>query len=78
MRTSIKELRKSTREIISAIDRGDTVFITYRGKVRAKIVPVKQKEEEKTKDKLFGIWKDHSGFNSVEEYIDNVRKERYP
>ena len=78
MQTSIKELRKSTREIISAIDRGDTVFITYRGKVRAKIVPINQKEKEKIKDKLFGIWKDNSDFNSVEEYVDNVRKERYP
>ena len=46
--------------------------------MRAKIVPVNQKEKEKTKDKLFGIWKDHSGLNSVEEYMDKVRKERYP
>lgn len=86
MKATIRELRASTKEILAAVSRGDTVLVTNRGEPCAKIVPVFMRsktgtifERKKTagRDPLFGIWKDRAKTGPVKNYVKKLRKARY-
>ena len=73
MVTSIRQLRSSTKEILSAVDRGETVYITNRGKTCAQITAVKEKKRLKNHP-AFGMWKDREDMKNPSEYIHNMRR----
>lgn len=74
MKASIRQLRNSTKEVLGAVTRGNTVTITYRGKDFAKIVPIDKCETSVLEtDDIFGMWRDHDDIPSVEKHIDNLR-----
>lgn len=77
MKATAKDLRFHSKELLETVDQGEEVIITYRGKARAKLVPIK-KRKSATKDKndLFGIWKDNDSVKSVDEYVRELRKGR--
>ena len=76
MVTNIRTLRTSTKEILSAVERGETVWITNRGKTCAKIVQVK--EHKSVKDHpAFGMWKDREDMKNPSEYIHNMRRKTW-
>lgn len=77
MKATIRELRASTKEILTAVSRGDTVLVTSRGEPCAKIVPVFERKKPLGRDPLFGIWKDNSDVRSVKNYIKGLRKGRH-
>ena len=77
MKATIRELRASTKEILSAVFRGTTVLVTNRGKPCAKIVPVSDKKTHQKDEPLFGIWKNDKGIKSVKNYVRNMRKSRH-
>ena len=81
MKTSAKDLRLHTRRILDAIDRGQEVTITHRGKPRAKIVPIQRKRRAGRKSArelpLFGMWKDHVVSKDVAAYVNELRRGRY-
>jgi prevent-host-death family protein len=79
MKASAKDLRYKTKEIMAALDRGEEVLITYRGKEKAKIVPVSKKivGEGKQEEALFGIWKDNRRVEDVHEFLDHLRGGRF-
>ena len=79
MKATAKDLRYRTKEILAAIDRGEEVLITYRGKEKARIVPVsKEISQGKGKeDELFGIWKDNEIVDDVKAYLDHIRGGRF-
>ena len=61
MEISVKQLRIQPGRIISQAESGQEITITYRGKPRAKIVPLVSARDINpggVKDELFGIWKD--------------------
>jgi prevent-host-death family protein len=74
MVTSIRQLRISTKEILSAVERGETVWITNRGKTCAQITPVRQKKSLKNHP-AFGMWKDREDMKNPSEYIHNMRRQ---
>ncbi len=76
MVTSIRQLRSSTKEIFSAVERGETVFITNRGKTCAQITAVKEKKGVKNHP-AFGMLKDDPETANVRAYIRKIRKGRY-
>ena len=45
MEVSFAELRRRMREVLAAVDQGGSVTITYRGKPRAMMVPVKKRKQ---------------------------------
>jgi len=45
MKASIVDLRYRMKDVLGALDRGETVTVLYRGKPRAKIVPISQKRK---------------------------------
>ncbi|MEL6195541.1 MAG: type II toxin-antitoxin system prevent-host-death family antitoxin [Myxococcota bacterium] len=79
MKATAKELRTRTKEVLDAVDRGETVTVTYRGEARAQLVPV-PKRARKTKGSeaspLFGIWADRDDLSDVEAYVDHLRRPR--
>ncbi len=67
-----KELRFKISEVFNLLQKGREVIVTYRGKAKAKIVPLTQKEEKE--DIAFGLWKDRD--LDVEEYVRAQRRGR--
>ena len=80
MKTTAKELRLHTKRVLEAVERGEEVTITHRGKPRAKIVPIrstaKRKRQAANKVPLFGIWKDHPVTKDVSAYVNKLRSGR--
>jgi len=79
MEITTKQLRIHPGKIISQVNKGLDIIITYRGKPSAKIVPLEKKESansNKAEDLLFGIWQDRKDLNDVDQYIRNMRKGR--
>jgi prevent-host-death family protein len=79
MEITTKQLRIQPGRIISQVNKGQEITITYRGKACAKIVPFfsgKKPGLEGPDDELFGIWKDRIEMENVEEYVRTMRKGR--
>jgi prevent-host-death family protein len=79
MEITTKQLRIQPGRIISQVNNGQEITITYRGKACAKIVPFfarKKNDLEESDDELFGIWKDRIEMENVEQYVRNMRKGR--
>lgn len=77
MKATTKDLRLKTRELIAATDRGEEVIITFRGRDRARLVPLTERpvvDEARGRNPAFGIWRDRTG--SVSDQIDTLRKTR--
>jgi prevent-host-death family protein len=80
MKTTAKDLRIHTKRILEAVDRGEEVVITVRGKPRAKIVPAHAKKraaKRRGKSPLFGIWRDYPETKNVAAYVDKLRSGRH-
>ena len=80
MKATVLDLRRKTREIIEALDRGETVALYYRGHKKADIVPIRKgpiSRDELMKSPMFGMWKDREDMADVEAYIRKLRKPRY-
>ena len=79
MEITAKQLRIEPGRIISQVNNGQEITITYRGKPRAKIVPLVNKKAisiDGQNDELFGIWKKRKDTENVDEYIRTMRKGR--
>jgi prevent-host-death family protein len=75
MEITTKQLRIQPGRIISQVNNGQEIIITYRGKAFAKIIPLNRKyPEQDYDDELFGIWKDREDTKDVEQYVRNMRK----
>lgn len=77
MEATTKDLRLHTAEILAAADRGETVYITYRGKRRAVLQGWQQPSAETTdtrRNPAFGLWADRD--EDVEQQVRDLRKGR--
>lgn len=71
-----KELRRATGRIVRAAQRGERILVTHRGRPVARMVPVGP-EETPADPGLFGMWRDHPVAESVQAYVDRVRRGRF-
>ena len=78
MEVSAKELRGKPSQIIEQAARGTEVIITLRGRKVARLIPYKTgiTEKNEVQDEIFGLWRDKTETQSVEEYIRSLRKGR--
>jgi antitoxin (DNA-binding transcriptional repressor) of toxin-antitoxin stability system len=80
MNATIVDLRYRMKSVLHAIDRGETVTILYRGKEKAKLIPIPPASESgapKTKDQpLFGMWTDRGDLSDPARYLRNLRQPR--
>lgn len=75
MKTTIRRLRNSMKQILGAVQHGEEVVIYLRKQAIAKIVPI-QKPREADKDYGFGMWSDHENMIDVPGYLRKLRKGR--
>ena len=76
MKATAKELRFNSKGLLEAVDRGEEVVITFRGKPCAKLIPYDGENGQNTTNELFGIWKDNDMIQDVDEYVQGLRKGR--
>jgi antitoxin (DNA-binding transcriptional repressor) of toxin-antitoxin stability system len=79
MEITTKQLRLESGRIISQVSNGQEITVTYRGKARAKIIPITAKRipvSQEPDNELFGIWKDREDASNVEQFVRNIRKGR--
>jgi prevent-host-death family protein len=79
MEVTTKQLRIRPGRIISQVNSGQEITITYRGKALAKIVPIKtedSKQDINSENELFGIWENRDDIQNVEQYVRSIRKGR--
>lgn len=76
MQTTAKELRFNTSAIFERLDMGEEITVTYRGKAKAKLVPIEKatKPAKKAPNKLFGMWADKT--DDVDGYVRSLRNGR--
>ena len=78
MKATTLDLRYKMKDILRAIDRGETVTVLYRGKEKAQLVPIQTKPAKKLKASdhpAFGMWKDREDTVDSVEYINRLRRE---
>ena len=76
MDVSAKGLRTRIGEILDCVERGEQVTVTYRGKPRARLVPIDAGEARCTgsgDDQAFGMWRDHDEKADVASYLRGLR-----
>ncbi|WP_133510895.1 type II toxin-antitoxin system Phd/YefM family antitoxin [Candidatus Thiosymbion oneisti] len=81
MEVSAKELRRKTRLLLDTVERGQAVTITYRGRARARVVPMKkgpERAESVKQDELFGLWADRDDLVDPQAWVRTLRQSRYP
>jgi len=72
MQITTEQLRIQPEIIISEVNKGQEITITWQGKPSARIVPIVDASD----NELFGIWKDREDIGDVEQYVRNMRKGR--
>ena len=76
MEARIVDLRYRMKSVLEAPDRGEPVTVLYRGKAKARIVPIKMGQRSKLTDHpAFGMWKDRK---DLADPVAWVRKQREP
>lgn len=83
MNASIVDLRYHMKDVLRAIDRGETVTILYRGKEKAKLMPISptaarpNPRAPKTADQpLFGLWRDRDDLADPVTFVRRLRQPR--
>ena len=83
MNASIVDLRYRMKDVLRAIDRGETVSVLYRGVEKARLVPVGLDHEKsaplgaRAKDQpFFGLWKDRDDLADPVAYVRKIREPR--
>ncbi len=78
MKATIVDLRYRMKDVLSAVDRGEPVTVLYRGKPKAKIVPIleKRKGAKISDHPAFGMWKDREDMRDPAAYVRKIRRGR--
>jgi antitoxin (DNA-binding transcriptional repressor) of toxin-antitoxin stability system len=75
MKATVVDLRYKTRELMEALDRRETVTLTYRGKVKGYLVPAKPSKMRVQDHPFFGS--DPGDGRTVAEEMRDLRAGRY-
>lgn len=83
MKVGAKELRTRTAEILRAVEEGEAVTITYRGREIAEIRPLKRDEKRERERKaaeadVFGMWADREDMKDPVEWVREGRLRQLP
>jgi antitoxin (DNA-binding transcriptional repressor) of toxin-antitoxin stability system len=76
MNATTLDLRYRMKDVLRAIDRGETVTVLYRGKEKARLVPIESKPEKglKPSDHAFcGMWKDRGDMKDPVAWVRKLR-----
>jgi antitoxin (DNA-binding transcriptional repressor) of toxin-antitoxin stability system len=78
MKATILDLRYRMKDVLRAIDRGETVTVLHRGKEKARILPITAKKKATVADHpAFGMWADRKDMADPAAYVRKIRQPRY-
>ncbi|MCX6591658.1 MAG: hypothetical protein NTZ56_09050 [Acidobacteria bacterium] len=84
MKATVTDLRLRLKDVLAALDRGEPVTLTYRGKDRAQIKPVQNVRpdwEERLRKMqahpAIGMWANREDMKDPTAYIMKMRESRY-
>jgi len=79
MEASVLDLRRRMRDILRAVERGESVTLLHRGRRKAVIVPADRsaaaKDDVRTHP-AFGMWKDREDLRDVAGAVRKIRRGR--
>jgi hypothetical protein len=76
LKASVVELRYKMSEVLSALERNESVEILYHGKVKGIIRPAMVRTDRSVREhRFFGMYKETQ--ESVDQSMDRLRKPRY-
>ncbi len=76
MKATAKDLRYNLKGVMESVDRGEAVFITNRGRIKARIVPAGKEKVNDGDNPFVGMWKDRSDLEDVDAHVRGLRKGR--
>lgn len=79
MKAAVLDLRRRTREILRAVERGETVTIMCRGKAKAVISPLPRsrgRARSALDHPAFGMWRDRAELKDVSGFVRKLREAR--
>lgn len=78
MKATVLDLRYRTKDVLKAVERGETVTILYRGKEKALLQPLPSgpRRSKLSDDPAFGMWKDRKDLKNVSDFVRKLRKSR--
>jgi antitoxin (DNA-binding transcriptional repressor) of toxin-antitoxin stability system len=77
MKATVLDLRYRMKDVLRAIERGESVTVLHRGVVKARISPITKPDCPKAgSDKAFGMWKDRKDLTDPAGYVRALRKPR--
>ena len=83
MNATIVDLRYRMKDVLRAIDRGETVTVLYRGKEKARLMPVPAASSTVgssapsiRNQPIFGLWKDRDDLADPAAWVRNLRQPR--
>ncbi len=78
MKATIVDLRYRMKDVLRAIDRGETVTVLYRGKEKARLVPIAAKSSlSKASDHpACGMWADRGDMADPAAFVRKIRQNR--
>jgi len=79
MNASIVDLRYRMKDVLRAVERGETVTVLYRGKATATLAPYSsQPGSAKTADQpFFGMWSDRRDLADPAAHVRSLRRPRH-
>jgi antitoxin (DNA-binding transcriptional repressor) of toxin-antitoxin stability system len=78
MKATTLDLRYRTKDVLKAVERGETITILYRGQAKAQIVPLASSNATALRTgEAFGLWKDRKDMGDVSAYVMKLRKTRF-
>ncbi|MFH0795022.1 MAG: type II toxin-antitoxin system prevent-host-death family antitoxin [bacterium] len=78
MEASARDIRYHLKSVMEAVERGEEVLITNRGKIKARIVPAGTKSgSQKMENPFIGMWRDRKEMRDVRAYVRRIRKGRF-
>ena len=78
MKATIVDLRYRMKDVLSAVERGESVTVLYRGKPKARILPIaKNPGGNLAESEVFGMWKDRKDLRDVPGYVRKLRQGRF-
>jgi prevent-host-death family protein len=78
MKATVLDLRYRTKDVLKAVERGETVTVLYRGKEKALIQPIRSKplRAKLSANEAFGLWKDRKDLSDVAAFVGKLRASR--
>ena len=79
MKATARDMRYHLRSVMEAVQRGEDVYVTNRGRVTAKLVPVAGSAPPRSEgdNPFVGMWKDREELQDVRAYVRRIRKGRF-